>query len=81
MDAIVLVKDVKDIINESKHVSNPDFATGMLGNMTCQVQVKPVASHCMSHLLVQIYSDDAAAFAKAAISAAKHANVLVGCVG
>ena len=81
IDAIIQVKDVKDIINESKHASDPDFATGMLENKSCQVQFKPVASHCMSHLLVQIYSDDAAAFAKAAISAAKHANVLVGCVG
>ncbi|KAI2496703.1 hypothetical protein MHU86_17799 [Fragilaria crotonensis] len=81
IDAIILVKDVNDVINESKRVSDPDFATGMLGNKSCQVQFKPVASHCMSHLLVQIYSDDAAVFAKAAISAAKHANVLVGCVG
>ena len=81
VDATIQVNDVKDIINESIHVKDSDFATCMLGNKSCQVQIKPVASHSTSHLLVQIYSDDAAAFAKAAISVAKNTNVLVGCVG
>ena len=81
VDATILVNDVKDIINESIHVKDPDFAVCMLGGKSCQVQVKPVASHSTSHLLLQIYSDDAAVFAKAAISVAKNTNVLVGCVG
>jgi hypothetical protein len=81
VDALILVNDVKNIVDNSIHVKDPDFASGMLGSKSCQVQIKPVASHSMSHLLVQIYSDSAAAFAKAAISVAKNTNVLVGCVG
>jgi hypothetical protein len=80
---IVKGKDVDAIISESRHGKDNGSAFGTVGVKNCQVEVVPVATQSMSHLLVlvQIHDNDAAAFAMAAISAAKHANVLVGCVG
>ena len=81
LEDVVRFEHVQEVISKSMNDDEPDFTTVMLGDKRCQVQVKPVLSQSISHVVVQIYSDDAAAFAKAAISAAKHRNVLVGCVG
>ena len=80
---IVKVKDVDAIISEPRHGKDHGPAFGTVGVKNCFVKVMPVATQSMSPLLklVQIYDNDPAAFAMAAISAAKHNNVLVGCVG
>jgi hypothetical protein len=79
VEEIVKVKDINAVISESKH--GKDSAFGSVGVKNCVVQVMPVATQSVSHLLVQIQDDDPTAFAIAAIRSAKHTNVLVGCVG
>jgi hypothetical protein len=80
VEEIVKVKDINAVISESKH--GKDSAFGSVGVKNCVVQVMPVATQSVSHLLVQIQDDDPTAFFLiAAIRSAKHTNVLVGCVG
>lgn len=81
VEEIVKVKDINAVISESKHGKDQGSAFGTVGMKHCLVQVMPVATQSISHLLVQIRDNDPTAFAIAAIRSAKHANVLVGCVG